>query len=44
MCLYVDDGWPGKDYYIDPIDGTCPDLIKNAKESLLKIIKDPETT
>lgn len=37
LLKHVDDDWHGKDY----LEEVCPDLIKNAKESLLKIIEDP---
>jgi hypothetical protein len=38
LLVHVDDDWNGKDYYLKDV---CPDLIKNTKKSLLKIIEDP---
>jgi hypothetical protein len=39
LFKHVDDDWFGKSYYIKDV---CPDLIKNTKESLLKIIENQE--
>ena len=40
LIKHVDEDWFGKTYFIRDI---CPDLIKNTKESLLKIIENQET-